>query len=53
MIMTGGPSWNYTSVLNVVFLAIAAALVIRFLRTGGPAMLHMMGHAGGRDDSRA
>ncbi len=37
-----GPSWNYTAVLNVMFLALAAALVVRFLRTGGPDMLRMM-----------
>ncbi len=36
------PTWNYTSVLNIVFLAIAIVLVFRFLRTGGPAMLRMM-----------
>jgi uncharacterized membrane protein YraQ (UPF0718 family) len=41
-VISEGPSWNYTSVLNIIFLAIAAALVIRFLRTGGPAMLRMM-----------
>jgi hypothetical protein len=35
-------SWNYTTWLNVVFLAVAVALVWRFLRTGGPAMLRMM-----------
>jgi uncharacterized protein len=34
--------WNYTTVLNILFLAIAAFLVIRFLRTGGPQMLRMM-----------
>jgi uncharacterized protein len=34
---------NYTTVLNVIFLVLAAALVVRFLRTGGPAMLRMMG----------
>jgi uncharacterized protein len=43
-------TWNYTTVLNLVFLAVAAVLVVRFLRTGGPAMLRMMGgppaHAG-------
>ena len=37
-----GPSWNYTSILNIIFLAIACALIVRFLRTGGPAMLRMM-----------
>jgi len=35
-------SWNYTTWLNIVFLAIAALLVARFLRTGGPGMLGMM-----------
>jgi uncharacterized protein len=36
-------SLNYTTVLNIVFLAIAAALVWRFARTGGRMMLRMMG----------
>jgi uncharacterized protein len=35
-------SWNYTTWLNIAFLALAALLVWRFLRTGGPAMLRMM-----------
>jgi uncharacterized protein len=35
-------SWNYTTWLNVVFLALAAVLVWRFLKTGGPEMLRMM-----------
>jgi uncharacterized protein len=35
-------TWNYTTVLNLVFLVIAAILVARFLRTGGPAMLRAM-----------
>ena len=34
--------WNYTTFLNIVFLILAAALVVRFLRTGGPEMLRMM-----------
>ncbi len=38
-----GISWNYTSVLNIMFLALAAALVWRFARTGGREMLAMMG----------
>ncbi|OIJ68975.1 permease [Streptomyces mangrovisoli] len=38
-----GVSWNYTTWLNIAFLLLAAALVVRFLRTGGPAMLRMMG----------
>ncbi|HEX9236973.1 MAG TPA: permease, partial [Actinomycetota bacterium] len=33
---------NYTTALDVVFLAVAAVLLIRFFRTGGRAMLAMM-----------
>jgi uncharacterized membrane protein YraQ (UPF0718 family) len=43
-----GIRWNYTSVLNIVFLLLALALVVRFFRTGGRQMLAMMG--GGPDD---
>jgi uncharacterized membrane protein YraQ (UPF0718 family) len=35
-------SFNYTSVLNVAFLALAAILVVRFVRTGGAEMLRRM-----------
>lgn len=35
-------TWNYTTWLNLAFLALAAMLVWRFLRTGGPQMLRMM-----------
>ena len=35
-------SFNYTTVLNIIFLAIAAFLLVRFLRTGGPKMLAHM-----------
>jgi len=41
-----GPTWNYTTALNIIFLGIAAVLVLRFLRTGGPAMLRMMSTPG-------
>jgi uncharacterized membrane protein YraQ (UPF0718 family) len=34
--------WNYTTVLNIVFLLVAAALVWRFVRAGGLPMLRMM-----------
>lgn len=37
-----GVQWNYTSVLNIIFLLLAAMLVIRFIRTGGVSMLKMM-----------
>jgi uncharacterized protein len=38
-----GISWDYTTWLNIVFGLLAAALVARFVRTGGLAMLRMMG----------
>jgi uncharacterized membrane protein YraQ (UPF0718 family) len=40
--ITKDMQWNYTTVLNILFLFIALVLVVRFLRTGGPAMLRMM-----------
>jgi hypothetical protein len=40
-----GVSWNYTTYLNIVFLLLAAGLVIRFVATGGLPMLRMMGGA--------
>src|SRR3984893_18354493 len=40
--ITGGIQWNYTSILNIFFLLLAAILVIRFIRTGGISMLRMM-----------
>src|SRR5262249_6199303 len=30
-----GISWNYTTWLNIVFLILAAVLIVRFARTGG------------------
>ncbi|MFJ3309301.1 permease [Streptomyces sp. NPDC086549] len=40
-----GVSWNYTTWLNIAFLALAAILLVRFFRTGGRSMLRMMGGA--------
>jgi uncharacterized protein len=40
--ITEGVSWNYTSILNIIFLLLSAILVIRFIRTGGVPMLRMM-----------
>jgi uncharacterized membrane protein YraQ (UPF0718 family) len=42
-VMHAGISWNYTTWLNIVFLALAALLVARFIATGGLPMLRMMG----------
>ncbi|PYJ65052.1 MAG: hypothetical protein DME76_18840 [Verrucomicrobia bacterium] len=35
-------TFNYTTVLNIVFLAVAAILLVRFFKTGGPRMLAHM-----------
>ena len=35
-------TWNYTTILNIAFLALAALLVWRFIATGGLPMLKMM-----------
>lgn len=35
--------WDYTSILNIVALLMAAGLMYRFVRTGGLPMLKMMG----------
>ncbi len=39
-------SLNYTTVLNVIALALAGWLYARYRRTGGPAMMHAMEHGG-------
>src|SRR6266513_5164437 len=35
-------TFNYTTVLNIIFVALAAFLVVRFLKTGGPKMMAQM-----------
>ena len=42
VVITEGIQWNYTTILNIIFLVLAAVLVIRFIRTGGLPMLAMM-----------
>jgi len=41
-VFTTAPSWNYTTVLNLIFLGVIAVLGWRFLRTGGVKMIRMM-----------
>ena len=49
-----GFAWNYTTFLNIGFLALAAVLIWRFLKTGGPAMLrHMEQASAARADGTA
>jgi len=53
-VVEAGITWNYTTFLNLAFLGLAAVLIIRFLKTGGPEMLRMMDEAppppGGADE---
>jgi hypothetical protein len=42
-VLEASVQWNYTTVLNIVFLLLAAAFCYRFVRTGGIPMLKMMG----------
>jgi len=43
LVMESSISWNYTTYLNIAFLSLTAVLLVRFVRSGGPAMLKMMG----------
>ena len=45
-VLQAGISWNYTTVLNILALALSALLIWRFARTGGPGMLAMMSNEG-------
>jgi uncharacterized membrane protein YraQ (UPF0718 family) len=50
-VMQHGITWNYTSVLDLIALAVSAVLIWRFMRTGGPEMLAHMESPGGHDHS--
>jgi uncharacterized protein len=41
-VLSSRPEWNYTSILDLVAVALMAVLGYRFLTTGGPAMLRAM-----------
>jgi len=47
-VSASGVQWNYTTVLNIIFLLLGTALLVRFFRSGGGPMLKMMG--GSPDD---
>jgi uncharacterized protein len=48
-----GIVWNYTTYLNIIFLLLAAALLVRFFRSGGVPMLKMMGGSPDEHDQPA
>jgi uncharacterized membrane protein YraQ (UPF0718 family)/YHS domain-containing protein len=41
-VFQSAPSWNYTTFLNLLFLGLMGLMFLRFLKTGGPAMLSAM-----------
>ena len=43
-VLEAGIHFNYTTTLNILFLILAAILLSRFFKTGGPDMLRMMNH---------
>jgi uncharacterized protein len=49
-VMEASITLNYRSVLNVVFLVLAGALIVRFVRTGSVGMLKMMDTPMGEED---
>jgi hypothetical protein len=51
-IVEEGIRWNYTTWLNIGFLIVSALLTYRFLRTGGPEMLRMMGSSAEHSDGQ-
>jgi len=46
-------AWDYTTILNIIFLLLAGALVVRFIRSGGWPMLKMMGGSPDQQESHA
>ena len=45
-ILTETITFNYTTVLNIIFVAISAVLVLVFFKSGGPEMMKMMNEGG-------
>ncbi len=41
-VLEASVSWNYTTILNIIFLIITAIVLVRFFKTGGKDMLKMM-----------
>ena len=53
LVLTNIDRGYYTTVLNIIFLMLAAFLVIRFLCTGGPEMLRMMSNSAHHEPSHS
>ncbi len=52
-VLDAGISFNYTTILNIVFLVLAVILVTRFFKTGGPDMLRMMNQPTNKHEQRS
>src|SRR5579859_1199932 len=52
-VIQAGVTWNYTTILNIIFLLVAAALLIRFFRSGAGPMLKMMAGDPGQPEHHA
>lgn len=52
-VLDAGISFNYTTILNIVFLVLAIILVTRFFKTGGPDMLRMMNQPTNKHEQRS
>jgi uncharacterized protein len=52
-IMIESIHWNYTTLLNIVFLLFAAILTARFFRTRGPEMLRVMSRSHGQPEDHS
>ena len=53
LVLNASVQWNYTTVLNLIAIALLAVLAWRFLGTGGPAMLRMMAAPAGKGHEHA
>jgi uncharacterized membrane protein YraQ (UPF0718 family) len=49
VVLESRPEWNYTSLLDFLFLVLMVLLAWRFVTTGGPAMLRTMSASGGHE----
>lgn len=41
-VLEASVTWNYTTILNIIFLSVATIVLVRFFQTGGRKMLSMM-----------
>lgn len=42
IVLEASVTWNYTTILNIIFLSVATIVLVRFFQTGGRKMLSMM-----------